>query len=152
MASNDEVFSDNRKEWIYKVSQNNQECQLETVSTLSVKGRLKRHVEFWRNIWALDFDISVIEKGYKIPFIEVPPVAYLRNNKSALQHDNFAQQAISELLQSNRIVETITTPYVVNPLSVSVQPSGKLRLILDLRHVNNYVQKQKMNMKIGKLH
>ena len=30
-------------------------------------------------------------------------------------------------------------PYIVNPLSVSVQPSGKKRLILDLRHVNLHV-------------
>ena len=28
-------------------------------------------------------------------------------------------------------------PLVVNPLSVSIQPSGKKRLILDLRDVNN---------------
>ena len=52
------------------------------------------------------------------------------------------QHAISELLQSNRIVRSITTSHVVNPLSVSVQSFGTLRLILDLRHVNNYIQKQ----------
>lgn len=34
-------------------------------------------------------------------------------------------------------------PAIVNPLSVSVQSSGKKRLILDLRHVNLYVFKQK---------
>ncbi len=35
-----------------------------------------------------------------------------------------------------RIVRTGETPHVVNPLSVSLQLSGKLRLILDFRHVN----------------
>ena len=50
-------------------------------------------------------------------------------------------QAILELMQSNRIIQTKEPPHVVNPLSVSVQPSGKLRLILDLRHVNQYVSK-----------
>ena len=34
-------------------------------------------------------------------------------------------------------------PDIVNPLSVSIQPSGKKRLILDLRHVNSYVFKRK---------
>ena len=33
-------------------------------------------------------------------------------------------------------------PFVANPLSVSVQPSGKKRLILDLRHVNKSLFKQ----------
>ena len=32
---------------------------------------------------------------------------------------------------------------IVNPLSVSIQSSGKKRLILDLRHVNLYIFKQK---------
>ena len=33
-------------------------------------------------------------------------------------------------------------PFVVNPLSVSVQPCGKKKLILDLRHVNKSLFKQ----------
>lgn len=33
---------------------------------------------------------------------------------------------------------------MVNPLSVSVQSSGKKRLILDLRHVNFFVNKSKI--------
>jgi hypothetical protein len=84
----------------------------------------------------------VIQKGYKILFIEIPLVAYLRNNKSALRHKDFVQQAISELLQSNKVIKTNSMPHVVHPLSVSVQPSGKLQLILDLKHVTNYVRKQ----------
>ena len=35
-------------------------------------------------------------------------------------------------------------PHVVNPLSVSTQCSGKLRLILDLRYVNQYLWKCKI--------
>ncbi|CAH3015729.1 unnamed protein product [Porites evermanni] len=33
-------------------------------------------------------------------------------------------------------------PFVVNPLSVSIQPCSKKRLILDLRHVNKSLIKQ----------
>ena len=33
-------------------------------------------------------------------------------------------------------------PFVVNPLSVSVQPCGKKRFIFDLRHVNESLIKQ----------
>ena len=34
--------------------------------------------------------------------------------------------------------------FVVNPLTVSVNAKGKTRLVLDLRHVNQFVEKQKV--------
>ena len=33
--------------------------------------------------------------------------------------------------------------YVINPLTVSVNHKGKERLILELRHVNQYIEKRK---------
>ena len=44
---------------------------------------------------------------------------------------------------NNCIEEIPNCPRIVNPLSVSTQPSGKQRLILDLRHVNQCIYKQK---------
>ena len=46
------------------------------------------------------------------------------------------------LCQSGRIIRCVVPPYVVNPLSVSVQANGKKRLILDLRYVNSHLQKK----------
>jgi len=41
-------------------------------------------------------------------------------------------------------------PFIVNPLSVSVQPGGKKRLVLDLRHVSKSLIKQSVeNWKIA---
>ena len=54
-------------------------------------------------------------------------------------HSDFVEQAILELLQSDRVIEISEPAFVVNPLSVSVQNTGKKRLILDLRHVNQYI-------------
>ena len=42
---------------------------------------------------------------------------------------------------SGRVIEVVDAPVIVNPLSVSVQPSGKKRLILDLRHVNKCLKR-----------
>ena len=47
---------------------------------------------------------------------------------------------ITELLKVGSVVECPFPPVVVNPLSVSIQPNGKKRLILDLRHVNFFCQ------------
>ena len=53
------------------------------------------------------------------------------------------ESAIAELVHTHAVVEVPFIPHVVNPLSVSIQSSGKKRLILDLRHVNHFVWKQK---------
>ena len=51
--------------------------------------------------------------------------------------------AINELLLQRCIEEIEKRPPIINPLSVSIQSSGKKRLILDLRHVNQFAYKQK---------
>lgn len=65
------------------------------------------------------------------------------NNGSAVNEGEFVGDAILELLRDNRIEEVFSSPDIVNPLSVSVQGSGKKRLILDLRHINLHIYKQK---------
>ena len=55
----------------------------------------------------------------------------------------FSTEAISDLLRTKRVEILDHQPDIVNPLSVSVQLSGKKRLILDLRHVSLYVFKRK---------
>ena len=53
-----------------------------------------------------------------------------------------------ELLHDNPVEEIISPPVIVNPLFVSVQPNGKKRFILDLRHINLHVYKQKFSARI----
>ena len=59
------------------------------------------------------------------------------------------ESAIDELVHIHAIVEVPFIPHVVNPLSVSIQSSGKKRLILDLRHVNHFIWKQNFRCEIG---
>ena len=95
------------------------------------------------NIDAPGFILSVIRDGYKIPFIVFPPPKVSPNNGSALKEREFVSEAICNLI-SNKCLEVLDhPPAIVNPLSVSIQSSGKKRLILDLRHVNLYIFKQK---------
>ena len=73
-----------------------------------------------------------------MPLLQIPPPFVAKNSKSAVQDSAFVESAISELLSLEFIAEVFTPPAVLNPLSVSIQKSGKKRLILDLRHVNQY--------------
>ncbi len=109
-----------------------------------VRGRMKANVNFWKEIGAPDDVISVIEEGYKIPLLTTPPPVILKNNKSALDNSSFVTDAVNDLLSKGLIVESTVIPDIVNPLSVSIQSSGKKRLILDLRYVNYHVWKEKI--------
>ncbi|XP_057302674.1 uncharacterized protein LOC130636842 [Hydractinia symbiolongicarpus] len=110
----------------------------------SVKGNLKNKIPFWESIKANRTIIDILKHGYKIPFFSTPEKAHFENNRSALMEKEFVTASIKELLESGRIRETAFTPHVVNPLSVSTQGNGKKRLILDLRHVNKHIYKDKV--------
>ena len=53
------------------------------MTDLNVKGRLKNNIDFWREIGANKEILSVLEHGYRIPFIETPSNSFSKNNKSA---------------------------------------------------------------------
>ena len=76
--------------------------------------------------------METIQYGYRIPFISMPPPCILRNNSSCRGLDDFISSEI------RYIEEVHSPPHCCNPLTVA--KGKKLRLILDLRHVNQYVQ------------
>ena len=108
-------------------------------------GSLKKNYKFWSDtLKANNFVLNVVSSGYLIPFFETPTPAFLKNNSSAISHSVFVENAINKLLLNGAVKELKDQiPFIVNPLSVSVSASNKERLILDLRHVNQFVDKQK---------
>ena len=87
--------------------------------------------------------LDIINGGYKIPFITTPPPCKFRNNASARKESDFVTEAVLGLLHDNRVEELYAAPEIINPVSASVQNTGKKRLILDLRHINLHMFKQK---------
>ena len=132
------------EEDLAKVLEIVENCEVESDLPLSVKGNLRHNIKFWKSIGAPYYILSIIENGYKLPFVSLPEPVKLRNNKSARLHADFVDQAIHELVFSGRICVVAQKPLVVNPLSVAIQPCGKKRLILDLRHVNKCLDKQRV--------
>ena len=118
---------------------------------VNVKGNLRRKLEFWKRIGTSKFILNVIERGYMLPLISLPEPAVFRNNRSSLAHAKFVEDAIRELVESVRVLEVVVPPLVVNPLSVSVQATGKKRLILDLRYVNKCLRKMRVKYEDWKI-
>ena len=70
-----------------------------------VKGRLKKNLEYWKNIGCNETVLKVIREVYRIPFLTTLPGTILRNNRSALEYKGFVSRAISELLHTGSIKE-----------------------------------------------
>ena len=87
--------------------------------------------------------LEIIDNCYKIPFFKTPKVASFCNNQSALNNKDFVEEPISELLKCGSIIEADKIPEVINPLSVSINSSGKKHHILELRYVNTMPTKTK---------
>ena len=111
----------------------------------SVKGRFKKNLINWQETLSANSAIlEIIDNGYEISFFKKPKCASFRNNLSALKNKDFVKEYISELLKCGSIIEAENLQEVINPLSVSINSSGKKRLILDLRYVNSHVYKDKI--------
>ena len=103
-------------------------------------GNIHKAGQFWHN--ALDaskFVLNIIDGGYRLPFAHPCPPFLAKNNASSLKHREFVAEAIQKLVKQNCAKEVDQVPFCCNPLTVAT--GKKLRLVLDLRHVNAYLKK-----------
>ena len=84
----------------------------------SVRGRLKTHILAWKELEPTEAVLSVIRDGYKLPLHTIPESCVLRNNKSALDNNDFVTDALNDLLATQCISVVESQPRVVNPLTV----------------------------------
>ena len=111
---------------------------------VSVQGRLHRNASFWLNeLEASSFVRNTIFHGYRIPFVALPWPVFKFNHRSALEQSKFVSEAIRELVDTGCVISSLECPAVCSPLSVVENAKGKLRLVLDLRYVNQFLPELK---------
>ena len=111
------------------------------VPPVSAVGKLRDNIKFWKDVLRPgDFILDTIERGYQIPFVSEPTPCFLRNNASSRAQGDFVRSEIEDLLAKGYVQETSSPAYCCNPLTVA--KGKKLRLVLDLRHVNAFVKYQ----------
>jgi len=86
-----------------------------------------------------------VTEGARIPFTNLPPPFFLKNHPMTAEQETFISQEIEKLLQSGTIMETDQATNI-SPLGAVPKKNGKLRMILDLRLVNNYIQTPRFAM------
>ena len=69
--------------------------------SISVQGRLKVNIEYWKNKLRSYFVESVINNGYIIPFPSAESPFYASINKSNLRHAQYVSQPFTKLLENN---------------------------------------------------
>lgn len=106
-----------------------------------IKFSLKNNVVFWEeHLQPSQFVLNILRYGYILPFQVIPSPICLKNNASSLKHAGFVSHAITELLNAGFVTELTGPAFCCNPLTVA--DKGKLRLVLDLRHVNKHLTRQ----------
>ena len=112
----------------------------EGTGEVTVAGNIHKAGQFWHD--ALDaskFVLNIIDQGYRLPFAMPCPPFYAKNNASSLNHRDFVAESITKLVSQNCAKEVSQPPFCCNPLTVAT--GKKLRLVLDLRHVNAHLKK-----------
>lgn len=106
-------------------------------SCVVVKGRLRTNIDFWLGIIGSNWLLKVIREGYCLSFVDLPSKRFFRNHDTTLCNMQCVSSEISKLLLSRALTEVSATDLLVcNPLGVATGSSGKRRLIVDLRFVN----------------
>jgi hypothetical protein len=107
-----------------------------------LRHRLRRHVQFWQSFVTSSFVLGILLTGYMLPWIFGPPSEPHRfpNHPSAFEHADFVTDAVRSLSTTGTILAVPNAPFLVSPLGVVPKAEDKLRLILDLRFLNQYLQ------------
>ena len=109
-----------------------------------VKGRLRKCLPFWKEeVKAGATILSVIEHGYVLPLKSEPTTYRCSNHPTAIRNAEFVLASVSDLLTTGCVVEVQEAPHICSPLSVVENSSGKRRLVVNLRHLNRFLWKQK---------
>ena len=92
ISGNDASFD----EFIEAINDCQHKCFTGSV-VLLVKDSLMRNISFWYAISALEFILSIIQNGYRLPFGTITSGNVLENNKSSFPYPKFVKETILEL-------------------------------------------------------
>ena len=99
-------------------------------------------IEFYESIGASQRAISILKRGFKLPFIneKVQPF-WIKNNQSLFTYYNFAKEKLEEWVETGYALETSEKPLYISALSVAprvtVNDETKLRLCFDGTFLND---------------
>jgi hypothetical protein len=86
-----------------------------------------------------------VKDGANIPFSRLPPPSRSRNRPMTREQEIFVSTEIQKLLQTGKIKET-SSATCISPIGVVPKKNGKMRMIVDMREINKYINSPKFTM------
>ena len=96
----------------------------------------------WEGIGASDVVLDWIRRGVDIPFWNIPDPFYFKNKQFTLKERLFIRSELKQLLKVGSI-KIVQHSDFISPISCVPKKNGKLRLIIDLRHLNSCVKSRR---------
>jgi hypothetical protein len=86
--------------------------------------------------------LNIIAIGYHLPWLNGPPSEsfFQKNHPSAFEYPDFVTEAVATLVITGAAMPVFQRPFFVSSLGVVRKAENKLRLILDLRHLNSFLR------------
>ena len=110
---------------------------VELACATPVKGKLREHLAFWKNIGASKWVLDVLRDGYSLPFMSLLQEAFFNNHGSIAEEQEFVCHVVATLLAPGAMTEVRREDLMVcNPLGVVKNSTCKAQLIVDLGYVN----------------
>jgi hypothetical protein len=105
--------------------------------------RLRSRLPFWRSVCSSSFVLGIITVGFMLPWAAggPPPAPWASaNHASAFEHAEFVDTAVASLVTTGAVMRVNEAPFLVSPLGVVSKAENKLRLILDLQYLNQFLE------------
>ena len=99
---------------------------------------LSQNISEWEKIGTVKEVLCWIKEGVKLPFSTEPESCRLQNRNLSKQQSDFVSQEIKKLLCTGAIERCSSKPRCVSPIGCVPKKGGKLRMITDLRKINEY--------------
>ena len=105
---------------------------------------MRLHGAAWHRIGANGNVLDWIEHGIRVPFCSEPDCFILPNRALSPRERYFVTSEIDSLLESGALRRCVPgeIPWCVSPINCAPKKNGKLRLIVDLRRVNEHIVSQ----------
>lgn len=108
--------------------------------TKMVVNRLTSRLDAWSKIGTNEMVMKWIKEGVPITF-KTPQISFHQKNpKFSIKHCVFIRSELKNLRSKGYIVMTDEKPFVTCPINVVPKKNGKLRLIHNLRKLNENIQ------------
>jgi len=103
-----------------------------------ISGNISHYTSQWEQIGVSDTVLSWIQNGVPLPLKQDPGSFELQNKYLSPREAAFVDSEIHALCSSGAIVECLSKPKGISPISVAPKKGKGYRLIVDLRHLNQF--------------